>query len=555
MAKRSIKAGTTSQREYVFVNDSASTTGAGKTGIAFNASGIRAYYVRPGGSATAITLATQTVTGAFSSGGWVEVDATNMPGVYRFDVPDAVFAAGVEKAIVMVSGASGMAPVVMEYDLTAYDPYDTVRLGLTALPNVASGSAGALITSGTGTAQLSVSSGAVTVGGYASGQTPLQPTVPGRTLDVSAGGEAGIDFANIGSPTTTVNLSGTTISTSQTVASVTNRVTANTDQLAGQTVTAAAGVTFPTSVASPTNITSGTITTVGTVTNRVTANTDQWGGVVVTGMPMPTYTQPTGFLAATFPGTVSSLTAAGVWQTDVSGYTTAGQAGTYLKGAGSSGDPWSSALPGSYAAGTAGYIVGTNLNATVSSRLASSSYTAPLDAAGVRSAVGLASANLDTQLGDLPTAAENADAVWDEVMSGHTTAGTYGGRIPRSDSSNVEVKITGTGSGHIAADVHAFQPGVFDSTVFATGALDSNALATSAANEIATAVYTGQMTESYRAAGVAPTLAQSLFELMAHMGDSAISGTTKTLKKIDGTAAKTFTLDSATAPTSITEAT
>ena len=164
MAKLTVKAGSTSRREYVFVLDSASTTGAGKTGIAYNAAGIKAYYVRPGGSATAITLATQTVTGSFSSGGWVEVDATNMPGVYRFDVPDAVFAASAEKAIVMVSGATGMAPIVLEYDLVSYDPQDTVRLGLTALPNVASGSAGAIITSGTGTAQLSVSSGAVTVG-------------------------------------------------------------------------------------------------------------------------------------------------------------------------------------------------------------------------------------------------------------------------------------------------------------------------------------------------------------------------------------------------------
>lgn len=49
-----------------------------------------------------------------------------------------------------------------------------------------------------------------------------------------------------------------------------------------------------------------------------------------------------------------------------------------------------------------------------------------LDAAGVRAAVGLASANLDTQLDALPTAAENADAVWDEARSGHTTAGTFG---------------------------------------------------------------------------------------------------------------------------------
>ena len=36
------------------------------------------------------------------------------------------------------------------------------------------------------------------------------PTTTGRSIDVSAGGEVGIDWANIGSPTTTVNLSGTT---------------------------------------------------------------------------------------------------------------------------------------------------------------------------------------------------------------------------------------------------------------------------------------------------------------------------------------------------------
>lgn len=43
--------------------------------------------------------------------------------------------------------------------VVGFDPADTVRLGLTAMPNVASGSAGAIITSGTGTAQLSVSGG------------------------------------------------------------------------------------------------------------------------------------------------------------------------------------------------------------------------------------------------------------------------------------------------------------------------------------------------------------------------------------------------------------
>jgi len=68
-------------------------------------------------------------------------------------------------------------------------------------------------------------------------------------------------------------------------------------------------------------------------------------------------------------------------------------------------------------------------------------------------------------------------------------------------------------------------------------------------------VLTTAMTESYRATNAAPTLAQAAFELIAHMGEASISGTVKTLKKIDGTTAKTFTLDSATTPTSITETT
>ena len=51
----------------------------------------------------------------------------------------------------------------------------------------------------------------VTVGGYASGQAPLQPTTAGRTLDVSAAGEAGVDWANVGGQGTSVTLSATTV--------------------------------------------------------------------------------------------------------------------------------------------------------------------------------------------------------------------------------------------------------------------------------------------------------------------------------------------------------
>lgn len=63
-------------------------------------------------------------------------------------------------------------------------------------------------------------------------------------------------------------------------------------------------------------------------------------------------------------------------------------------------------------------------------------------------------------------------------------------------------------------------------------------------------------TESYRAAGGVPTPIQALLEILANVCEFAISGTTKTAKKVDGAAtAKTYTLNSATAPTSITEAT
>ena len=75
-----------------------------------------------------------------------------------------------------------------------------------------------------------------------------------------------------------------------------------------------------------------------------------------------------------------------------------------------------------------------------------------------------------------------ADQVWDEAMSGHTTAGTYGGRIVRATNSNTEVQITG--SNHIAADIHEFQAGVITAGDFAANAITASALATDAVTEI-----------------------------------------------------------------------
>lgn len=93
----------------------------------------------------------------------------------------------------------------------------------------------------------------------------LKPTTANRKLDVSAGGEAGVDWANVGSPTTALALTGTTIAVTQKV---------DVDTIKTNPVVNGGTITFPTTatLASTTNITAGTITTATTATNVTTVN-------------------------------------------------------------------------------------------------------------------------------------------------------------------------------------------------------------------------------------------------------------------------------------------
>lgn len=63
-----------------------------------------------------------------------------------------------------------------------------------------------------------------------------------------------------------------------------------------------------------------------------------------------------------------------VWEEAIGDHSgTAGSTAEQLAAAGAAGDPWATALPGAYGSGTAGKIVGDNLNATVSSRASQAS--------------------------------------------------------------------------------------------------------------------------------------------------------------------------------------
>lgn len=94
----------------------------------------------------------------------------------------------------------------------------------------------------------------------------------------------------------------------------------------------------------------------------------------------------TGYSLSTAPPTAAAIADA-VWDETLVGHAGAGSAGEALAAAGAAGDPWITPLPGAYGAGTAGKIVGDNLNATVSSR---SSH----DAAAVKTAIEAAGSHL-----------------------------------------------------------------------------------------------------------------------------------------------------------------
>lgn len=142
------------------------------------------------------------------------------------------------------------------------------------------------------------------------------------------------------------------------------------------------------------------------------------------------------------------------------------------------------------------------------------STTLDLDAT-IRGAVGLAAADLDTQLAALPTAAENADAVWDEDATAHQTQGTFGQAIgdPVADTNTIfKAVVTDAAGATVGVDVVAVKAetasiqsdtdniqtrlpaalvsGRMDSiaSVVGAGAVDAAALAADAGTEIAAAV-------------------------------------------------------------------
>jgi hypothetical protein len=125
-------AGTTNEILQIFVRDSSSTTGAGLAGLVFNTASLTAYYIRNNqSSATVISLVTMSL-GTYTSSGFKEIDATNMPGWYQFCPPSGVFTSGGSAAI-HLKGATNMAPLPIEVEITAWDNQNATSGGISRI--------------------------------------------------------------------------------------------------------------------------------------------------------------------------------------------------------------------------------------------------------------------------------------------------------------------------------------------------------------------------------------------------------------------------------------
>ena len=202
-----VRHGSTSVILRVWLGDSSVSTGAGKTGLTSSSAGLIislhhenanttsefAHLYRQSSStiesiSTIGTYATPT-SGKCRFG---EVSASFLPGLYEIQLPDTAWSfANAKSCTVMVHGASNLRPFVGRIMLPKYDPYDSQRMGLTAIPAVDTGNAGAILTSGTGTAQLNVSGGAadanVTKWAGAAVATPDTAGYPKVTLKTGTG--------------------------------------------------------------------------------------------------------------------------------------------------------------------------------------------------------------------------------------------------------------------------------------------------------------------------------------------------------------------------------
>lgn len=247
----------------------------------------------------------------------------------------------------------------------------------------------------------------------------LAPTTAGRTLDVSTGGEAGIDWNNVGTPGATVSLTGTTVATTTNAGTVTGNVNGNvggnvtgnvTGTVNGLTATAQGNVRTAVGLASA-NLDTQLSTIAGYIDTEVAS--------IVTATSAASIRSAVGLASANLDTQIGTLATA-------SALTTVGtNVSTILSRIGAIAGSGTNTILGFFqflmkkAAMTAPSDIGGTYDNTTDSlealRDQGDAAWITNTALSIRTAVGMASANLDTQLGAISTAVATVSGYTDDI--------------------------------------------------------------------------------------------------------------------------------------------
>ena len=366
MAQRTIPAGNTSNILSVFIQDTASATGAGKTGLAFGTAGLTCTYKRNTASAAvAVSLATMTL-GTYTAGGFKEISSSLMPGDYEFCPPDAALATGAQSVRFTFTGAAGMGQTEIVIDLgtglpvtdasgrVTLTPAEHTLISDTDVPAAltAQGYTSTLATNiGTSNSTIAtnlnatVSSRSTYAGADTAGTTTLLSRIA-SSITIAAGKVA----ATLGSG----DYSGNTPQTGDAYAYLGTNLGA-----LGASATALA----PASTALSTAVWTGTIA--GRIDAAISSRAASFTTVTLSasqpnyapakaGDAMDLVAAPNATAISAIQAGLSTHADATTIETAITNLQAHGDANWE---SGAVADPWATALPGSYAAGTAGRIV------------------------------------------------------------------------------------------------------------------------------------------------------------------------------------------------------
>jgi hypothetical protein len=439
-----------------FFADTSSATGDGLSGVTSASPGLMMEYRRQGQSTwTSVTPQSGKTLGIYLSRGIV-ADGS-LAGAYEVDFPDAAYASesGVEWVALRVRGVTNMLATTLMIELDAADYSDPVRLGLTSLPNVAQGSAGALPTGN--------ASGQVTVATLTAGA--IQSFWDFLTSGLTTAGSIGkwiFDNLNatVSSRATLAEIEGSTILAKD--ATVAKEATASSILTAIQNLN---------NLSAKMNIFGSPLLEIpdaGSTVYAFTVVVKDDEDKLVSLDASPTIT------AANAAGTNRSGNLSAVSNPSTGRYTF-----TY-------------SVPSTHAA--------ESLRITVSGAVSTEARyiewigaVVDYDTLTILNAIKLKTDNLPANpaaVSDIPTANQNRDAVWNALTTVTYTDGSMGDRILVSNNNTREVSVTG--SGHIASVLHdaepnsipedAFQAGALSARVLADGAIDAGSIVDGAFN-------------------------------------------------------------------------